>query len=189
MAHGTHESMFEYLAQHPEKAKRFASAMKSFATVPQGKNASPSVSLHVLGKYRWDSIGKGMVVDVGGSEGHVSIALAMIYPDLQFVVQDRPEVIREAVNRLPETVADRVTFMAHDFFTDQPVTADVYLLRRILHNWPDAYAVKILKSLVPAFNKGARIIVNDDVLAEPNTLPRLVERQVRYVDLFVGVGR
>lgn len=181
--------MFEYLAQHPEKAKRFASAMKSFATVPQGKNASPSVSLHVLGKYRWDSIGKGMVVDVGGSEGHVSIALAMIYPDLQFVVQDRPEVIREAVNRLPEAVADRVTFMAHDFFTDQPVTADVYLLRRILHNWPDAYAVKILKSLVPAFNKGARIIVNDDVLAEPNTLPRLVERQVRYVDLFVGVGR
>lgn len=70
--------------------------------------------------------------------------------------------------------------MAHDFFTPQPVKyADVYLLRFILHDYPDRYAVKILENLVPALKDGARLIVMDGVLPEPNTLPKSEERIIR----------
>ena len=55
--------------------------------------------------------------------------------------------------------------MEHDFFEEQPVKgADVYLLRWVLHDWSDSYAVRILRALIPALNKGARVILNETVL-------------------------
>lgn len=58
--------------------------------------------------------------------------------------------------------------MAHDFFTEQPVKgADVFLLRCILHDWSDKYAIKILRALVPALKPDVRIIVNEAVVPEP----------------------
>lgn len=165
--------MFEYLDRHPDKAKRFASAMRSF-NVSLGHEP-----LSVIKNFPWESVGTGTVVDIGGSEGHVSIALAQTYPLLNFVVQDRPEVIKDAANRLPAGLSDRIRFMAHDFFTEQPIKADVYLLRRILHNWPDSYCVKILQSLVPALGRDARIVINDGVVPDPRTLPYLAEKTVR----------
>ena len=39
-------------------------------------------------------------------------------------------------------------FLAHDFFTPQTVKgAEVYLMKYIIHDWSDEYAVKILRRL------------------------------------------
>ena len=81
------------------------------------------------------SLGKGKVVDVGGSAGGVSILLAEALSDLHFVVQDLPKAIEGAKDKVPPAVADRIEFMSHDFFTEQPVSGDAYLLRAIFHNW------------------------------------------------------
>lgn len=68
----------------------------------------------------------------------MSLELAKRYPDLKFVVQDREAVIEKAEliwkQELPEALeAERVKFMRHDFFTQQPVKeADVFILRHIL---------------------------------------------------------
>lgn len=83
LANETDDSTYEYFNKHPEKAKRFAGAMKSFAS-----NAS-TAPLHLIMQYPWHSIGKATVVDVGGSEGHVSIGLAEAYSNLSFIVQYR----------------------------------------------------------------------------------------------------
>jgi hypothetical protein len=60
-----------------------------------------------------------------------------------------------------------------DFFTPQPVAADVYYFRSIFHNWADKYCVEILRSLVPALKKGARIIIHERVLPTLDTLNSL----------------
>ena len=133
----------------------------------------------IVGNYAWEAIGTGTVVDVGGSEGHISIKLAEAYPALSFVVQDRPEVIANAQSKVPPNVAGRITLMAHDFFTEQPVKADAYLFRFIFHNWSDVYCVKILRKLIPALTPGARIVVNDHIMPEPRALPLLKERNIR----------
>jgi len=73
----------------------------------------------------------------------------------------------------------RIDFMAHDFFTEQPVTSDVYLLRYILHNWLDEYAVKILQQPVPVLKPGARVLINNHLLPEPNTASLTTEKEVR----------
>lgn len=173
LAHNTNDTMFEYLDKNPDKAKRFARAMRSFSS-SLGHQA-----FVVIKGYAWESLGQGLVVDIGGSQGHVSIALAQSYPSLSFIVQDRGEVIKGAAEALPGDLSHRITFMAHDFFTDQPVKADVYLLRRVLHDWSDSHCINILQGLVPSLKKGARIIVNDGIMPDPGKLPYLAERQAR----------
>ena len=64
--------------------------------------------------------------------------LARLHPHLDFVIQDRPPVMEKARDvwqkELPEYIKDnRVQFMAHDFYSEQPVkNADVYNLRYIM---------------------------------------------------------
>jgi hypothetical protein len=51
----------------------------------------------ILG-YDWESLKKGeVVVDVGGGIGSTTIHLARAYPDLRYVIQDRPSVVPEGI--------------------------------------------------------------------------------------------
>lgn len=136
--------------------------------------------LHLLDNYQWAAIGKGTVVDVGGSDGVFGIAIAQRFPDLHCIVQDRPDVIAESAKKIPNELVDRVTFMAHDFFTTQPIkNADVYLFRWIFHDWSDKYSINILRALIPALKYDARILIHEYVLPKPGTLSLYQERSIR----------
>ncbi|SPQ25679.1 99dfc218-e9b4-4e38-8bcb-293d008bcab3 [Thermothielavioides terrestris] len=108
-----------------------------------------------------------VVVDVGGGLGQLLRDLLRDVRGLQpgqCVLQDRREVIEEA-----REVARRdgrlegVRMMEHDFHEEQPVKgALVYILRRILLDYPDQLAVGILRRLaeaLPADNPKARVLV------------------------------
>jgi 6-hydroxytryprostatin B O-methyltransferase len=100
------------------------------------------------------------------------------------VVQDY-EGLREKFDAVrPLDIKSRVTFEAHDFFTPQPIQgADVYLLKHILHDWPDRMAAKILQGIVTAMTKNSRIIIYEGVLPEPNTVPKPMEKLATNLDL------
>ena len=142
MAHNTDQPMWVYYASHPSMVKRFAGAMATFA---DGMSVSPSL---LAKDYPWSSIGNGAgtIVDVGGSKGNVSVALAQNVPGLRFIVQDLPGAMRGAKDTIPSEVASRIKFMEHDIFKNQPVKADAFLFRMIFHNWSDEYVIKILKA-------------------------------------------
>lgn len=172
LAHETEEPIFAFLADKPDRAKRFADAMSLFNT---GDGYEP---MHLLENYPWASLGKTTLVDVGGSLGSVAISIAERFPDITCIVQDRPEVVHAA--KTPPDLKDRVTFQAHDFFTEQPVKgADVYYFRWIFHDWADKYAAQILRALVPALKDGARIVISEYLVPEPGKIPKMMERDVR----------
>jgi len=174
LAQNTDLPFFRYLGANPEKSKRFAGAMQGFR---EGPDITPAF---LVENFSWKALGAGTVVDLGGSNGSVSMAIAQAHPALKLIVQDRPDVIEDAEqSELPKDVAGRNDFMAHDFFTEQPIEADVYLFRYIFHNWPDAYAVRILRQLIPVLKPGRRVLVNDHLLPEPNTASLTTEREVR----------
>ena len=55
--------------------------------------------------------------------------------------------------------------VVHDFFTPQPIkNAAVFLLRIVLHDWPDKYARKILIRLREAANKDTKLVIADFVM-------------------------
>jgi 6-hydroxytryprostatin B O-methyltransferase len=108
-------------------------------------------------------------------------------------VQDLPGLEENFNAARPAELADRVSFMAHDFFTRQPVEgADVYFLRKILHDWSDANALKILQQISPVMKPGSRILIAEAVVpptggdggvTPENSAPSSVSRIVTALDL------
>lgn len=155
------------------RAERFAKAM---SMLNNGPDMGPR---HAADNYDWAALGEKVVmVDVGGSHGDVSVAVARKFPNVTCIVQDSAKVI--ASSKIPAELQEQISFMAHDFFTEQPVKdADVYFFKWIFHDWSDQYAIKILRALIPALKKGARIVVSDFVVPEPGTVPIQLERMMR----------
>lgn len=158
IAHGTNLSFYRALAQEPERARRFGAGMRYFV------NSSNYDLDHLIAAFPWHEHDKPgfTVVDVGGGQGGVSTRLASETKNMRFVVQDLEGTAQDGANVLPQELKGRVEFMGHDFFSPQPVTADVYFLRWILHNWSDKYCQDILRSLTPALKPGARVLLYEN---------------------------
>ena len=92
---------------------------------------------------------------------------------------------KAATESLSADVASRLTFQSHDFTQPQPVkAADVYLLRMILHDWPDGEAAEILRNIVAAMDTAkSRLLIMDTMLPKPGSVPISVERIVRVRDM------
>lgn len=168
-------SLFETFGRIPAKAKRFAGSMASF-------NASPLMShVHLVQHFPWGDMGpEATVVDLGGSHGELCAAVAAEHSNVRGVVQELPRTVQSVDrNQLPLTVRNRIEFMEHDFFTPQPMTAEVYVFRQIFHNWPDAHVVKILRQLIPGLRRGSRVVVHEMILPEPGTMSLMQDRQIR----------
>lgn len=107
----------------------------------------------------------------------MSIELAKAFPQLQFVVQDFA-TLESFHSGVPDGLKPRIRFQAQDILQPNACHgADVYLLRSILHDWSDKYAVLILKNLVPALKDGARVLIADFISPESSTSgPTWLER-------------
>ncbi|KAL8714646.1 MAG: hypothetical protein Q9220_001595 [cf. Caloplaca sp. 1 TL-2023] len=177
----TDKPFFDHIKQDKELTRQFASYMKN---VTSGKGTSIQ---HLISGYDWASLGNSTVVDLGGSNGHASIALAEAFPDLKFIVQDLPDTIessRPDMKTFPSPIADRISFQHHDFFTPEPLKdVEVFLLRMIIHDWPAAEAVEIIKNLVNSMKPGGKLIIMDTVLPQPGSVPVPTEAALRVRDL------
>jgi len=180
----TDDSFYIELAKTPERARRFGGGMR-FMT----RGSLYDIN-HLIRGYEWgaiDAVG-GTVVDVGGGQGGVSMALAKAHPNLNLVVQDLPGTAEEGERLLPAALKGQVRFMGHDFFTEQPIkNADVYFFRFILHNWSDKYAEKILRNLIPAMKPGSKVVIYEflpDVVAST----KWSDKQKRNLDMIQALG-
>jgi hypothetical protein len=53
-------------------------------------------------------------------------------------------------------------------FSSVPAGADAYIMKHIIHDWPDELCVKILKSCRKGVNPGGKLLVVDDVIQPGN---------------------
>lgn len=113
------EPMFVTFGKDVDRAKRMGRAMASL-TGGEGYEVSFFVDSYDFSEV--DAKG-GTFVDIGGSHGFVCVDLAKKWKDMKFVVQDLPKTVASAPSPVCEDaeVAERVKFMAHDFFTTQGV--------------------------------------------------------------------
>jgi SAM-dependent methyltransferase len=139
---------------NPDHTAAFARAMRSRVQSTRGvvEHADFSRARHV--------------VDVGGSFGHLAIALLERYPHLRATVLELPDVIpiaeRHAASEDPALRA-RLTFVAGDMFAEVPA-GDTYLLKAIIHDWDDDHAVRVLSNCHARLPDGGRVICSDNVL-------------------------
>ncbi|CAG8955512.1 hypothetical protein HYFRA_00009464 [Hymenoscyphus fraxineus] len=176
LTYATDVPMMQVTSADPRRAQQMGNAM-SFLSSRPGENVR-----HLVDNFPFSAV--GLLVDVGGAKGTVGMEIARSAPEIKVVVQDKPEVIKDT--DIPEDLKRRLKLMGHDFFTEQPVKdADIYLIRNVLHDWSDKYAAKILRNLIPALKKGARVLVNDRCLPPPGALSLYKARQPRASDLYM----
>jgi len=173
LAHKVEEPLYQHLATDLKLATRFGTSMS--AMISNNPAFDPS---HIQRSYNWNSLGDGLVVDIGGSHGAVAIELATKNQDLRLISQDLESTIQSAP-ALPSDISGRVQFMTHDFFSPQTIVAEAYIFRWIFHNWADKYAAEILQALTPALKPGAKILVQDGVLPDPGQIPSWREQDLR----------
>lgn len=105
------------------------------------------------------------LVDVAGGVGHNLQYLLDKIPDLKanLVLQDVPEVLKNKV----DTEQGEIQTMPHDIFQPQPVKgADVYVLRRVLHNWPDNECQQILGHIRDAMESNSILLIHERIFPE-----------------------
>ncbi|KAG6335262.1 hypothetical protein ID866_3818 [Astraeus odoratus] len=128
--------------------------------------------LSVLHNYPWNDVNS--VCDIGSSIGTFSIPLAKTYPHLKIINQDLGDVVTKARDvwqkEAPEALADgRIDFVALNFLEEAPVAGqDVYYLRQIIHDWPDASASVILRNVRKAMAPHSRVLIHDYVATGAN---------------------
>lgn len=159
--------MYDWLSL-PENKPR----LKRFGMAMNGMN-SMTPSDAILRGFNWASLPEGsIVVDCGGGVGSVSLPIVETCPQIHLIVQDTERVVAEAPAfwqaKQPEALAQgRVSFQAHDFFQPQPSVNNnisVYLLRMIMHNWPDKECVEILQRVRASCTKNTRIVIVDNIM-------------------------
>jgi hypothetical protein len=90
------------------------------------------------------------------------------------------------VEKIKTAGSIRVSFLPHSFFQDQPqevADADVFFLRHILHDWPDAECLTILRNLTKCLKPSAKIILAEQLMPAVGEVPMSTERVMRALDM------
>ena len=114
-----------------------------------------------------DFAGIEKVVDVGGGHGALLSAILHRHDHLSGVLLDLAPGI-EAARAGAGGPLPRCALMVGDFFEQVPAGGDVYLLKQVLHCWPDEDCVTILRHCAGALAAGGRVLVIERLVGEAN---------------------
>jgi len=152
------KSSFEYFADQPELAELFNKTMTSVSAMTDAT---------VVAGYDFSVY--PTIVDVGGGHGPLLASILTAAPasrgvlyDLPHVVADAPEVLRHS------QVGDRVVIAEGSFFDIVPGGGDAYVLKNIIHDWPDDIALQILRNVRSAAGPRATVLLIEFVIPRHN---------------------
>jgi hypothetical protein len=149
---------FRYFEENPGQALSFNRAMTGFSSA----EAPALVDACDFSDIR-------TIVDIGGGEGLLLATILRQNPDLQATLFDLPQVVSSARNGPLASVGDRARFVAGDMFQAVPGGSDTYVLKRILHDWPDEACAKILSACRAGVNDRGRLLVMDSVVPDDDS--------------------
>ncbi|KAG1874380.1 O-methyltransferase-domain-containing protein [Suillus subluteus] len=131
-------------------------------------------TLSIVADYSWEQLETPIIVDCGGGEGGLISAILDAHPSFQAIVQDMENVVALTSSimkeRRPRDIeSGTLKVEAHDLFQSQPRIGNEYsfILRHILHDWPDEEAAAILGNVARALGPKSKILIID-MVAIPN---------------------
>lgn len=157
--HGT--DVWTYRSTHPDESAVFDRAMMSLVR----QSSAALLAAYDFGRFR-------TLADIGGGNGALLATVLGAYPALQGVLFDQPHVVSGAATLLASAgVADRCRIIGGSFFASVPEGCDAYLLSRVIHDWPDEDALRILQAVRRAAPGDAALLLIERVIGPPNTGP------------------
>ncbi|SMD25740.1 methyltransferase [Kibdelosporangium aridum] len=149
---------YEFLMSNPEYAGEFFQGMGSI---------SQSETDPVLAAYDFSQFSK--IVDVIGGRGALLAGMLNQAPDAKGVLYDQEMATTDAKPVLEAAgVADRVTIENGAPFDKLPAGADAYVLKHVLHDFPEDACLTMLNNLREAIAPDGKVLVIEYVLNENN---------------------
>ena len=147
---------FDFFAEDPQHADLFNRTMASISRLTDASVAAG-----------YDFGGYPTIVDVGGGHGLLLATILTATPGVTGVLYDLPDVVSTVSKILGYTrLADRVRIETGSFFDEVPAGGDAYVLKNILHDWPDEKAVQILRNVHAAAGRHATILLVELVIPD-----------------------
>ena len=180
---------FDWLSAHPEQAALFQRAMVALG---QGGNEAVA-DAYDFGRYT-------RVIDVGGGHGQLLSAILARNPHLSGVLFDLPSGVA-AARQGAGGALPRTDFVAGDFFESVPA-GDVYVIKKVIHDWNDERAGLILRRCREAMSPHGKVLVAETLVPpgdEPAQIKSIdvvmlavtggLERtEAQFADLFAAAG-
>lgn len=162
---------FAHLKARPELSATFNAAMS------QGTLRTAAV---LPASYPFDRF--TTLVDVGGGDGTLLAAILDAHPALRGVLYDTEEGLAQARPH------ERITPVTGDFFAEVPAGADLYLLKSVLHDWPDDRCAEILSHCRRVIPPDGRLLIVEPVLPETvdGTIPPVM--YLSDLNMLVNLG-
>jgi O-methyltransferase domain/Dimerisation domain len=149
--------IFEYFTQNKEEGELFNRAMSDLSSID-----APAIAAG----YSFEHIQS--IVDVGGGHGLLLATILQRNPHMRGILYDLEHVIEGAKTGPLQPVLDRCTLASGDMFASVPHGVDAYIMKHILHDWPDDICVKILKACRKGVNAGGKLLAVDNVIQPGN---------------------
>ncbi|KAL5730548.1 hypothetical protein ACHQM5_003354 [Ranunculus cassubicifolius] len=161
-AHGM--KIWDYCGKHPDANSIFNASMASDAEFVTS----------VLKDWKPLFEGFETLVDVGGGTGTVAKAISETFPFMKCTVLDLPHVVSSMKG------SNNLEFVGGDMFESVP-SAEIILLKWIMHDWSDEECVKILKRCKDATrSKRGKVIIIDMVLDHKKGKYESIESQLCF---------
>jgi len=178
LTHG--EASWSSIYSRPDDAKLFIDYMSSVTDM----QSSAICGAFDFTPYR-------QIVDVGGGRASLISAVLRANPHLIGTIVDLPSMKEEAGERIKsEQLADRCTFAGGSFLESVPASGDVYMIKHVLHDWPDSDVIKILRNICTAMNENSRLIIVEGVINDLNGADCVLKLQdLERMFLTGGKGR
>jgi hypothetical protein len=162
---------FKHLKQHPLLSARFNDAM---TIISSEEDALIAKTIPF----------KNRVVDIGGGTGQLINNIARTHALTEGILFDLPEVVAQADN-LHQTCTKK----GGSFFEPIACTADIFILKRVLHDWDDAESLKILKNVTNAMQEGSTLYIIDGILDYSEDKKLLAAIDLALLTIFQGRER
>jgi len=155
-------SSFEWFAAHPAEGRQFNSGIAGLTAAE-----APLIA----GAYPFPDA--AVVCDIGGGTGALLAEVLRRHPRSRGILVETANVLAEAAPFLRAAgIADRVELAEGDIFREICGTADIYLLKWVLHDWDDATCEAILRTIGTAMPGGAKLVVIEGVQDRNSPHPR-----------------
>jgi O-methyltransferase domain/Dimerisation domain len=145
---------FEALYEDPQRLEAFMDAMTGASV----HNFELLAERFAFDRYR-------NLCDVGGADGLLAMTVAAAHPNLRCTIFDLPAVAQIATRKIAARgLADRVTAVAGDFFSDPLPRADVITMGMILHDWNLKRKKRLIAAAYDALPEGGAFIVIETLI-------------------------
>jgi hypothetical protein len=124
--------LFEYVERRPDEGQLFSTFLDQ---------VTPHFAQAVAASYDYSRFSR--ICDVGGGSGALAQQIKRAAPATQVVLFELPHV----VDKVDQSVASEVEVVAGDVFRNAPPACDGYIMKNVIHDWPDEAAATILENV------------------------------------------